>query len=64
MKILIIGYGSIGNRYHKILKKYSFEIKVFDIQKRAKSKDDIFFKSSHDANNWKADIIIICNICF
>ena len=59
VKVLIIGYGSIGKRYHKILKKINLveEIYIFTSQKKISKSINKFNKI--EALN--PDIIIICS---
>ena len=57
MKILIVGFGSIGQRHFLNFKKYS-EVKVFESQ--PKKTESFFLQSIKDALKWNPDGIIIC----
>ena len=59
-RILIVGYGSAGKRYHKIIdKNFSLiQLKVFSFSK--KNKDKIFLKKKEEIKNFKPQLAIIC----
>ena len=60
-KILIVGYGSAGKRYHKIIKKNfsSIELKIFSLNKI--NKGNIFLKKNSEIKSFNPDLTIICN---
>ena len=65
MKILIIGFGSIGKRYHKILLNKKIEIAVHDINLKFNyNKNYKILKNFLDIKNWQPDGIIISNPSF
>tara|TARA_Y200000002_G_scaffold363576_1_gene351751 strand:- start:325 stop:492 length:168 start_codon:yes stop_codon:yes gene_type:complete len=45
MKVLIVGYGSIGKKYFQIFKNFGCETKIFDKKNSLKKK--IFFFLKH-----------------
>jgi predicted dehydrogenase len=56
-KLLILGIGSIGNRYLKILKNdIRFEVKTFDKKKELKPNFSLF----NEVLKWKAKSALIC----
>ena len=59
-RILIVGYGSAGKRYHKIIKKkfYPIELKIFSLNKN--NKDSIFLKNKSEIKNFHPQLSIIC----
>jgi len=59
MKVLIVGYGSSGQRYFKILKKnYPFyALKVFSFTKKNKN----FIKQFKEIKKFNPDLTILCN---
>ena len=56
MRILIIGFGSIGKRHYENFSKFS-EVKVFDNKKR--QKNSIFFKDIESSIKWNPDGVVI-----
>ena len=60
LKILIIGYGSSGKRYHKVIKKNfsSSILKIFSLNKINKKK--IFLKTRSEIKNFKPQLTIVC----
>lgn len=58
--ILIVGYGSAGKRYHRIIKKYFFlnKLKIFSLNKKNKKK--IFIKKLSEIKNFNPQLAIIC----
>ena len=61
-KAIVIGCGSIGSRYIKLLSDLNFKVGCYDIKKINKknfAKKFIFFKSIKDSIKSKPDIIII-----
>lgn len=61
MKVLIVGYGSIGKKYFQIFKNFGCETKIFDKKNSLKKKNIFFFKTFQEAKGWKPEIVIICN---
>ena len=59
-KVLIVGYGSSGQRYFKIIKKKfpNFQIKVFS---KSIKRGSHFLKNFLDINIFKPDTIFLCN---
>lgn len=57
MKILIVGYGSIGKRHFLNFKKYS-DVKVLEL--KTKNTENIFFKNIKEALKWNPDGVVIC----
>lgn len=59
-RVLIVGYGSAGKRYHKIITKHfsSIKLKIFSINK--KNKGNIFLKKNSNIKNFKPQLSIIC----
>lgn len=59
-RILIVGYGSAGKRYHKIINKNfpSIELKIFSLNKKNKKK--IFLKKRIEIKKFKPQLTIIC----
>ena len=62
MNILIIGYGSAGKRYHKIVNKFypAYIVKVFSIR-NIKKNSNLFLKNHNDIINFKPNISILAN---
>jgi len=62
MNILIVGYGSSGKRYHKIIVKYypNYNVRVFSIR-NIKKKSILFLKNYNDIINFKPSISILAN---
>ena len=62
MKILIVGYGSSGKRYHKILNKLypNYIIKIFSVT-NIKKKNNIFLKNHNEIIDYKPNISILSN---
>ena len=61
MKVLIIGFGSIGKRYFSIFKKLKCQIKVFEIKYKSENNENFFFNSLNNAKLWGPEIVVICN---
>ena len=58
-RVLIIGFGSSGQRYFNIIKKISkIEIKVFS---RSKKRGKFFLKKISEIESFKPDTIFMCN---
>ena len=60
--VLIVGYGSAGKRYHKIVKKFypNCSVKVFSTR-NIKKKNNYFLRSYTDIINFKPNISILAN---
>ena len=56
MRVLIIGYGSIGQRHFKILKRLGIEVAVMS---RRLIQKNVLVKNINEINIWKPDKIII-----
>ncbi len=61
-RILIIGYGSAGKRYYKIVKKFypNYTVKVFSTR-NIKKKNNRFLRSYKDIINFKPNVSILAN---
>lgn len=59
MNCAIIGFGSIGERHFKILKKSNFFENIYLISSRIKKKN--FFNSIKDLLDKKIDYFVVCN---
>jgi predicted dehydrogenase len=59
-RILIVGYGSAGRRYHKVIKKNfsSIKIKIFSLNKKNINK--IFLKKNSEIKDFNPQLSIIC----
>jgi len=62
MNILIVGYGSSGKRYHKIIvKNYpNYNVRIFSIR-NIKKKSNLFLKNHTDIINFNPNISILSN---
>ena len=60
IKALIVGYGSIGKRHHKILSKMSIidEVRIFTSQRNLGKN---FFNTIEESLDFNPDYIIICS---
>ncbi len=59
IKILIVGYGSIGKKHHKALKNIKQKKEIFILSKRNSPKH--FFIKRNEIKNLNPDYIIICS---
>ena len=62
--VAIIGFGSIGKKHYKILRKSKKIDKIFIISeslKKIKDKKTKIFKSNNELNNFKIDFVFICS---
>ena len=60
MKVLIIGYGSSGQRYYQIIKeKYpKVDVRVFSYRKRNK---DFFLANKSQIKSFSPTVVFFCN---
>jgi len=61
MRVLIIGFGSIGKRYFEIFKKLKCKVRVYDTKYKLKINENFLLKSLNEAKLWDPEIVVICN---
>ena len=62
--VAIIGFGSIGKKHYKILRKSKKIDKIFIISKslkKIKDKKTKIFKKNNELKNFKIDFVFICS---
>ena len=52
MRVLIIGFGSIGKRYFEIFKKLKCKVRVYDTKYKLKINENFLLKSLNEAKLW------------
>jgi predicted dehydrogenase len=61
-RILIVGYGNAGKRYHKIIKKFypNYTLRIFSIS-NIKKKKNFFLKNNKEIIDFKPNLSILAN---